>query len=196
MTEPNAENALAVGTVDVWLANLADDPALPTAMSDLDTLGDEWVDLGHTTTDNLSVEASQDVQQRMSAKFPKNVPFRIDRYFGPLTLGVDALEVTRESLDAAFGGGTYGAPGGDGSVKWTPAATGIKNFAAIVRVNDGENSLAFVLQNSANINAKTTLAAKQGDMLSLPLQLQSIGVTGNPWGWYVVGDAPGFATGS
>jgi len=121
-----------------------------------------WVDMGHSTTDGLTIGFEISTTKRRTWRAPAGVRVSVDEL--AFSLGWTALQWDNDNLGAYFGGGDITAQGVFGIAK-NPAP---QERALLVRLVDGAASIGLYVAKAA-ITASGEASANGEDFAGLPL---------------------------
>lgn len=130
--------------------------------TDLAAPASPWVDMGHSSTDGLTISFEISTTKRRTWRAPAGVRVSVDEI--SFSFGWTALQWDNENLGAYFGGGDISAAGVFGIGK-SPAPI---ERALFIRLVDGTSSIGLHVAKSA-IAASGEATASGEDFAGLPL---------------------------
>lgn len=171
---------------NVRVANLADNPTLPTASA---APGAAWAagfDLGYTTEDGATFTATPTVEDINA--WQKATPVRRLVTARAFTVAFSLEQWNRETFALAFGGGEWSEPS-PGVFRYDPPADtdALAEYAVVIDFADGDRKGRVVVFKANVTEAVETNLTRTGAAL-LPVTLSALTPDDEDRGWYFVGD--------
>lgn len=185
MSQDSTELVVAA-TGHVRVANLADNPSMPTDNGTPTAALTSFLDLGYTTEDGVTFTATPTVEDINA--WQKQTPIRRLVTARAFTAAFSLEQWNQETISLAFGGGAWTQPA-NGIFRYDPPSDSeeLAKYALVVDFADGDRNSRFVIYQGEVTEAVETQITRTGAAL-LPITFDARTPDNKTRSWYYVGD--------
>jgi hypothetical protein len=182
----DSEELVVAISGNVRLANLADNPTMPTNAGGPTATLSDFSDLGYTTEDGVTFTATPTVDDIMA--WQKATPVRRLVTARQLTAAFQLEQWNQDNFALAFGGGEWSEPAA-GVFRYDPPAdtAALADYALVIDFVDGDRHCRIVVYRGNVTEAVETTLVRTG-IAVLPITFGALSPDNKDRSWYFVGD--------